>query len=172
MLFAWLMSKLKADGQTTTFTSYAGEVSLDAIRSILFGQAFRSEHSICVGHALKSTVRADAQKERGETFLESLLSACREWFNERDKLLRPEVQLQGGASPRRWTAYVCFLAELLLGLRGRNGSGGAAGTGGRTASRTLCLLMLLCDCCHIILRPPSLCNPTEASIPMRAPRRP
>lgn len=100
------------------------------------------------------------EKERGETFLESLLSACREWFNERDKLLRPEVQLQGGASPRRWTAYVCFLAELLLGLRGRNG-GGVAGTGGRTASRTLCLLMLLCDCCHIILRPPSLCNPTE-----------
>lgn len=92
-------------------------------------------------------------KERGETFLESLLSACREWFNERDQLLRPLDATM--AVPRRWTAYVCFLAELLLGLRGRT-------SGGRgTASRTLCLVMLLCDCCHIILRPPSLGNPAE-----------
>ncbi|KAH6942533.1 hypothetical protein HPB50_007368 [Hyalomma asiaticum] len=99
--------------------------------------------------------RATEAKERGETFLESLLSACREWFNERDQLLRPLDATM--AVPRRWTAYVCFLAELLLGLRGRT-------SGGRgTASRTLCLVMLLCDCCHIILRPPSLGNPAEAS---------
>lgn len=101
-------------------------------------------------------------KERGETFLESLLSACREWFNERDQLLRP---LDATTTvPRRWTAYVCFLAELLLGLRGRSGScasGSAGGRGAPTASRTLCLVMLLCDCCHIILRPPSLGNPAE-----------
>lgn len=97
-------------------------------------------------------------KERGETFLESLLSACREWFNERDQLLRPLDATM--AVPRRWTAYVCFLAELLLGLRGRISASGP--TGGRgTASRTLCLVMLLCDCCHIILRPPSLGNPAE-----------
>lgn len=108
-------------------------------------------------------------KERGETFLESLLSACREWFNERDQLLRPLEA--SSAVPRRWTAYVCFLAELLLGLRGRSASASAApATAGRTAagsgaaptaSRTLCLVMLLCDCCHIILRPPSLGNPGE-----------
>lgn len=101
-------------------------------------------------------------KERGETFLESLLSACREWFNERDQLLRPLDA--STAVPRRWTAYVCFLAELLLGLRGRSGGGSTAGRGATaapTASRTLCLVMLLCDCCHIILRPPSLGNAAE-----------
>lgn len=97
-------------------------------------------------------------KERGETFLESMLSACREWFNERDQLLRPLDATM--VVPRRWTAYVCFLAELLLGLRGRIST--SCPTGGRgTASRTLCLVMLLCDCCHIILRPPSLGNPAE-----------
>ncbi|XP_075739440.1 uncharacterized protein LOC119166653 isoform X4 [Rhipicephalus microplus] len=97
-------------------------------------------------------------KERGETFLESMLSACRELFNERDQLLRPLDATM--VVPRRWTAYVCFLAELLLGLRGRIST--SCPTGGRgTASRTLCLVMLLCDCCHIILRPPSLGNPAE-----------
>lgn len=113
-------------------------------------------------------------KERGETFLESLLSACREWFNERDQLLRPLEA--SSAVPRRWTAYVCFLAELLLGLRGRSAAtaspapgtmaagrtvAGGGGGAAPTASRTLCLVMLLCDCCHIILRPPSLGNPGE-----------
>ncbi|XP_064477918.1 MIF4G domain-containing protein-like isoform X2 [Ornithodoros turicata] len=95
------------------------------------------------------------EKERGETFVVSLVHACREWFNERDALLRGETAT---SIPRRWTAYVTFLAELFLGLRKRLPPSGETY---RPASRTLTLVMLLYDCCHIILKPPSLYNAAE-----------
>lgn len=104
------------------------------------------------------------EKERGDTFAASLVHACREWFNERDVLLRGEPPTSPTSSaPRRWTAYVTFLAELYLGLRRRSPPLHSSGEPRRPhpASRTQTLVMLLYDCCQIILRPPSLYNAAE-----------
>ena len=49
------------------------------------------------------------QKETNETFLESLLNACQEWFQERDRLLR--------SSSQRWVAFINFLNEMYIQVR-------------------------------------------------------
>ncbi|RWS31647.1 MIF4G domain-containing protein-like protein [Leptotrombidium deliense] len=49
-------------------------------------------------------------RDSGNTFIDSLVTCLREWFNERDKLLRH-------SSITRWTAYVSFVTELYLNIR-------------------------------------------------------
>ncbi|XP_076310089.1 MIF4G domain-containing protein-like isoform X1 [Tachypleus tridentatus] len=95
------------------------------------------------------------EREKGETFLESLLNSCREWFSERDKLLRSVT----GAGSRRWIAYITFLAWLYLWLKSRHRqilvANGPSGTPA-AADRSLSLVMLLYECCKLILQPPSV----------------
>ncbi|XP_077484834.1 MIF4G domain-containing protein-like [Amblyomma americanum] len=81
-----------------------------------------------------------------------LLSACSEWFDKRDQLFRPQNELE--PVQRRWTAFVSFLAELLLWMRGRSG-------GDHMKNSILFLAKLLCDCCHDILESPRLGNASE-----------
>ncbi|KAK8772713.1 hypothetical protein V5799_024042 [Amblyomma americanum] len=90
-----------------------------------------------------------------------LLSTCSEWFDKRDQLLRPLNELK--PVPRRLTAFVSFLTELLLGLRGRSGEG-------EVMNSTRFLAELLCECCHDILQIPSLGNASEARIYKPIPR--
>jgi len=44
------------------------------------------------------------ERERKETFLESLLNTCQEWYHERDRIIRSEAG--------RWAAFMSFLNEL------------------------------------------------------------
>uniref|UniRef100_A0A1W7RA70 MIF4G domain-containing protein n=1 Tax=Hadrurus spadix TaxID=141984 RepID=A0A1W7RA70_9SCOR len=124
------------------------------------------------------------EKEKGNTFLESLLNSCREWYNERDKLLRSSLSVSGSNNiglssgsvapvSRRWTAYVSFLMELFLHLKSHhhrhmvsvasNETTGASSSSPTpvAADQTLTLSMLLYECCQIILKPPSVNNVAE-----------
>ncbi|XP_067135073.1 MIF4G domain-containing protein isoform X2 [Centruroides vittatus] len=118
------------------------------------------------------------EKEKGNTFLESLLNSCREWYNEKDKLLRNPISgtnilVSGnGAGSKRWTAYVSFLMELYLRLKSHHRTvtlaNNAESTGSNTtaqtpaaANQTLTLSVLIFECCQIILKPPSLNNVAE-----------
>ncbi|XP_077489476.1 MIF4G domain-containing protein A-like [Amblyomma americanum] len=94
---------------------------------------------------------AALQKERPSVFLEALICACQEWFTCRDFMLAgsdggQQRDSTPGAKPasRRWTAFVEFLAELLVSVA-------------ETADRAqiLCLAKLVMDCCHTILSSPA-----------------
>merc|ERR1711881_15641 len=47
------------------------------------------------------------EREKKETFLESLLNNCQEWYHERDHLLRSST-----SPPGRWPAFMAFLNEM------------------------------------------------------------
>lgn len=123
------------------------------------------------------------EKENGDTFLESLLNSCREWYNERDKLLRSSfttssstVTTQFGGGSKRWTAYISFLTGLYMRLKSQHhqsvhrqgqptkNAGDSSGSTSPTPAvthQTLSLLRLLYECSQIILKPPSLNNVVE-----------
>lgn len=90
---------------------------------------------------------AASQKVRPSVFLESLVCTCHEWFKRRDVMLpecngRQQRECPLGETPAssRWTAFVEFVAELLVSV---------AETADR--SQVLCLAELLIDCCHAAL---------------------
>uniref|UniRef100_A0A646QFT0 MIF4G n=1 Tax=Hemiscolopendra marginata TaxID=943146 RepID=A0A646QFT0_9MYRI len=105
------------------------------------------------------------EKEKNETFLESLLNSCREWYHERDRLLRNfSSASQGGqttSTNHRWIAYVTFMYEMYARLKTRQRSSGAALTGTSAVTAGPMLLSLLCECCQVFLKPPSLMNLSE-----------
>lgn len=101
------------------------------------------------------------QKEKNETFLESLLNSCREWYNERDRLASlvsgsnnqsAQPQPPPPVKPNRWVAYVTFLYELYTRLKSRKQSPMVATN---TMPSTV-VLTLLTECCLLFLRPTSL----------------
>jgi hypothetical protein len=47
------------------------------------------------------------EREKKETFLESLLNTCQEWYHERGDLLRSST-----SPPGRWPAFMAFLNEM------------------------------------------------------------
>lgn len=111
------------------------------------------------------------EREKGETFLESLLNSCREWYNERDKLLRSPLlgSSSGGSSgSRRWTAFISFLMELYLRLKSHqrhhqrsNGAREKLSPTSLTENQRLTLALLIYECLHITLKPPSLHSSIE-----------
>lgn len=106
------------------------------------------------------------EKEKTETFLESLLNSCREWYHERDRLLRHLSSLDASAisanpTNPRWIAYVTFMYEMYARLKTRQRSSGANFLGASAVSAGPMLLSLLCECCHVFLQPPSLLNSNE-----------
>lgn len=89
-------------------------------------------------------------KETKETFLEALLNTCRQWYQERDKVLGPIINLKNPARPR-FTAFMAFLTEMFCQLKRR-----------QLQLRTECdgvppplvLLTVLGKCCEDCVRPP------------------
>uniref|UniRef100_T1JG94 MIF4G domain-containing protein n=1 Tax=Strigamia maritima TaxID=126957 RepID=T1JG94_STRMM len=97
------------------------------------------------------------EKEKTETFLESTLNSCREFYNERNRFLRNISSMSGEGQPNnRWIAYVTFMYEIYTRLKTRQRSIHAGGASALIAGPML--LSLLAECCHIFLKPPSLYN--------------
>lgn len=89
-------------------------------------------------------------KEHKETFLEALLNTCRQWYQERDKVLGTPHSIKNVSRPR-FTAFMAFLTEMFCQLKRR-----------QLQLRTQCdgvppplvLLTLLAKCCEDCVRPP------------------
>lgn len=89
-------------------------------------------------------------KEKKETFLEALLNTCRQWYQERDKVLGPLISIKNPSRPR-FTAFMAFLTEMFCQLKRR-----------QLQLRTECdgvppplvLLTVLGKCCEDCVRPP------------------
>ncbi|GBP91113.1 hypothetical protein EVAR_49584_1 [Eumeta japonica] len=89
---------------------------------------------------------AVVEREQNETFLESLLNTCQQWYHDRDKLLGAVV---GGGRPRLM-AFLSFLLEMYCQLRRR-----AIQRRGASAQPGHVLLTLICKCCEDCVRQPS-----------------
>ncbi|XP_067621550.1 uncharacterized protein [Eurosta solidaginis] len=89
-------------------------------------------------------------KEQKETFLEALLNTCRQWYQEREKLL---YSIQGMKSPSRlrFTAFMAFLTEMFCQLKRRQLQ---LRTQREGTPPPLVLLTLLSKCCEDCVRPP------------------
>ncbi|XP_034832490.1 CBP80/20-dependent translation initiation factor isoform X4 [Maniola hyperantus] len=87
---------------------------------------------------------AVVEREQTETFLESLLNTCQQWYHDRDKLLGTIV---GGGRPRLM-AFLSFLLEMYCQLRRR-----AIQRRGNSAPGHV-LLALICKCCEDCIRQP------------------
>lgn len=112
-------------------------------------------------------------KEPQPMFIDCLLSSCEDWFENRAERLprttrkgsvwwKRQQQLESAgavaAGPSwKWTAYVAFVAELLVAATGARVRTSSAGTPpfSTTRERAYCLAMLLCDCCQEMLRWPA-----------------
>lgn len=95
------------------------------------------------------------EKEKSETFLESLLNSCQEYFQERDRLLRnnPPATYAGfvPAHPR-WIAYMTFLNEMYTQLKRRHVQLMTKRTRNSETPPGLLLLGLLAQCCQVCLK--------------------
>ncbi|XP_004923648.1 CBP80/20-dependent translation initiation factor isoform X3 [Bombyx mori] len=88
---------------------------------------------------------AVVEREQTETFLESLLNTCQQWYHDRDKLLGAMI---GGGRPRLM-AFLSFLLEMYCQLRRR-----AIQRRGASAQPGHVLLALICKCCEDCIRQP------------------
>merc|ERR1711892_1034894 len=93
------------------------------------------------------------ERERKETFLESLLNNCQEWYHERDHLLRSD------SKSGRWSAFMSFLNEM-YGLLKRKQM--QLLTKYEGIPPKLVLLSLLAECCTVTLTTPALHSVNEA----------
>ncbi|XP_041777063.1 uncharacterized protein LOC121596304 isoform X4 [Anopheles merus] len=89
-------------------------------------------------------------KEKKETFLEALLNTCRQWYQERDKVLGAMQNSKNPSRPR-FTSFMAFLTEMFCQLKRR-----------QLQLRTECdgvppplvLLTVLGKCCEDCVQPP------------------
>lgn len=95
------------------------------------------------------------EKEKSETFLETLCNTCQEYFQERDRLLRnnPPATYAGfvPAHPR-WIAYMTFLNEMYTQLKRRHVQLMTKRTRNSETPPGLLLLGLLAQCCQVCLK--------------------
>ncbi|XP_077548503.1 uncharacterized protein LOC144161776 [Haemaphysalis longicornis] len=110
-------------------------------------------------------------KQPKPKFIDCLLRSCEEWFEHRAERLPRSTrkgsvwwkrqQREGAgavaAGPSwKWTAYVAFVAELLVAVTGtRVRTPVGTRRFSTTRERAYCLAMLLCDCCQETLRFPA-----------------
>lgn len=90
------------------------------------------------------------EKEKKETFLESLLNMCQLWYQERDKVLR--------TNPSRYPPFMAFLNEMYCQLKR---SQLQLKTHYDGVPPQLLLLTLLSKCCMDCLKPPAVPSLTE-----------
>merc|ERR1711971_209636 len=83
------------------------------------------------------------EREKKETFLESLLNTCQEWYHERGELLRSST-----SPPGRWPAFMAFLNEVYGLLKRRQLQ---LLTKYEGVPPKLVLLSLLAECCIVTL---------------------
>ncbi|XP_053676980.1 uncharacterized protein LOC128727134 isoform X2 [Anopheles nili] len=89
-------------------------------------------------------------KEKKETFLEALLNTCRQWYQEREKVLGAMQNSKNPSRPR-FTSFMAFLTEMFCQLKRR-----------QLQLRTECdgvppplvLLTVLGKCCEDCVQPP------------------
>uniref|UniRef100_A0A336LW89 CSON005994 protein n=1 Tax=Culicoides sonorensis TaxID=179676 RepID=A0A336LW89_CULSO len=89
-------------------------------------------------------------KEKKETFLEAILNTCRQWYNERDKVLGIPPQSKIPARPK-FTSFMSFLTEMFCQLKRRQLQLKTHCDG---APPPLVLLTLLEKCCEDCVKPP------------------
>jgi len=82
------------------------------------------------------------ERERKETFLESLLNTCQEWYHERDRIIKAENKAG------RWAAFMSFLNELYGLLKRKQVQLQSKYEG---VAPKLVLLTLLAECCVVTL---------------------
>jgi len=82
------------------------------------------------------------ERERRETFLESLLNTCQEWYHERDRIIRSENK------SGKWAAFMSFLNELYGLLKRKQVQLQSKYEG---VAPKLVLLTLLAECCIVTL---------------------
>lgn len=87
------------------------------------------------------------EKERTETFLESLMNLCQQWYQERDKLLRNAKAGDGS----KFTAFMWFLTEMSCQLKRRQLQ---LKTECEGVPPGLLLLTILVKCCQTCVHPP------------------
>jgi len=80
------------------------------------------------------------ERERKETFLESLLNTCQEWYHERDRIIRASDKAG------RWAALMSFLNELYGLLKRKQVQLESKYEG---VAPKLVLLSLLAECCMV-----------------------
>ncbi|KAH9632922.1 hypothetical protein HF086_002744 [Spodoptera exigua] len=134
--------------------------------SVFFDVSILDPNAVCartlmdaVGHLVSRAVEspryalpaarrciAVVERESTETFLESLLNTCQQWYHDRDKLLGSTV---GGGRPRLM-AFLSFLLEMYCQLRRR-----AIQRRGASAQPGQVLLTLICKCCEDCIRQPT-----------------
>uniref|UniRef100_A0A6M2DSI0 Putative mif4g domain-containing protein n=1 Tax=Xenopsylla cheopis TaxID=163159 RepID=A0A6M2DSI0_XENCH len=86
--------------------------------------------------------------EKRETFLETLINTCRQWYQEREKILRVSIKTKGRT---RFTAFMAFLMEMFAQLKRRQLQLKTQCDG---ISPPMVLLTLLCKCCEECVKPP------------------
>ncbi|KOB69579.1 putative mif4g domain-containing protein, partial [Operophtera brumata] len=91
---------------------------------------------------------AVVEREQTETFLESLLNTCQQWYHDREKLLGTIV---AGGRPRLM-AFLSFLLEMYCQLRRRAIQ--RRGENNTSAQPGQVLLTLICKCCEDCIRQP------------------
>lgn len=89
-------------------------------------------------------------KERKETYLEALLNTCRQWYQERDRVLGAPQKIKNSARPR-FTAFMAFLTEMFCQLKRRQFNLRTKCDG---VSAPIVLLSLLSKCCEDCVLPP------------------
>jgi len=93
------------------------------------------------------------ERERKETFLESLLNTCQEWYHERDRIIRSEAG--------RWAAFMSFLNELYGLLKRKQVQLESKYEG---VAPKLVLLTLLAECCIVTLTNEQISSVQETEV--------
>lgn len=95
------------------------------------------------------------EKEKNETFLESLLNTCQLWYQNREKYLKASSPSAGssGSPSMRYPAFMAFLTEMYCQLKRRQLQLKTQYDG---VPPGLLLLTLLAKCCQECLKPPSI----------------
>lgn len=119
----------------------ASRTLMDLVRVIM--ERVVREGMTCAEGAARVCV-AIVEREAGgrETFAETLVNTCQQWYQERDKLLRSITSSSSDGT--RFTAFMWFLTELFTRLK-------------RHHTLALTLLSILAACCQACVSAPIRC---------------
>lgn len=90
------------------------------------------------------------EREKNQTFLESLLNTCQQWYQERDKLLR-NIKVGDGT---KFTSFMWFLTEMCGQLKRHQ-----LKEQFENLQPEISLLSIVAKCCQACVTPPIKCLP-------------